>query len=191
MIPIILASGSPRRKELLTTLNIPFTIINSAVDEVEKPGLAPDELVQDLACQKAFAVAENHPNHIIIGADTLVFLGAERFGKPKDEHDARRMLRALSGTTHSVYTGVVLCYNQHSRSFAVRTNITFNQLNDDFINQYIASGSPLDKAGSYGIQDLPPSLVAKIDGAFDTVMGFPREQFKQEYTAFLNTLYEE
>ncbi|TLG77499.1 Maf family protein [Culicoidibacter larvae] len=188
MIPVILASGSPRRKELLATTNIPFTIINSAVDEVEKPGLAPSDLVQDLASQKAAAVAEQYPNHIIIGADTLVFLGAERFGKPKDEHDACRMLTALSGTTHSVYTGVVLRYNQQSYGFTACTNISFNQFDDDFIDQYIASGSPMDKAGSYGIQDLPPALIAKIDGEFDTVMGFPREAFKTAYDDFLKTI---
>lgn len=180
----ILASASPRRKELFgEVINQQFEIMVAKGEEKADKNLSPDILVQTLAKQKAQEIAPYAQNKGVLGADTIVVLNGEVLGKPKDEKDAYRMLNALSGKTHEVYTGVCLLYPTDSgthtlHSFSVCTKVTFNALSNEQIKDYIATGSPMDKAGAYGIQD--GSLVQKIDGSFSNVVGLPVEECKKQ-----------
>ncbi len=174
----ILASGSPRRKELLAELIDEFDIIPSLADE-SADGLSPAELVAELAKRKAVEVAQRRENEgkIVIGSDTVVAFGKQILGKPKDGQDAFRMLSTLSGNAHEVYTGV--CFAQKKgatlRLLAKEdcTRVFFHELSQEGIWSYIQSGSPMDKAGAYGIQD--GGLVEKIEGSYTNVVGFPKE----------------
>ena len=176
----ILASASPRRKELFAELVTQFEIIPAQGEEKVSPGLTPKQLVQALAKQKALEVA-NMPcakGKFVLGADTVVALGEEVLGKPKDEADAKRMLTALSGRSHDVYTGVCIVFadkegNQTTRVAAARTEVVFETLSKEKIDEYVASGSPMDKAGAYGIQD--GGLVKEIKGSYSNVVGLPME----------------
>ncbi len=177
----ILASASPRRKELFgEVIKKPFDIIVATGEEKTEGGLTPEALVMRLAKQKAEEVATlaQAKNKAVLGADTVVALGDEILGKPKDEKDAFRMLKALSGNTHEVYTGVCIVYTQNgerkTNSFAVCTKVKFYPLSNGQIREYIATGSPMDKAGAYGIQD--GGLVEKIEGSFTNVVGLPVEE---------------
>ncbi len=173
-----MASASPRRKELLKPLLGEFEIIPSLADESGVVG-SPDFLVRELAKRKALEVAlrDDCFGKIVLGSDTVVALGDEILGKPKNEGDARRMLTALSGRVHDVYTGVCMARTTKEGvktlvDFA-RTRVRFYSLADAFIDGYIASGSPMDKAGAYGIQD--GGLVEKIEGSYSCVVGLPQE----------------
>ena len=178
----ILASASPRRKELLGELVDKFEIIPAKGEEKTEEGLSPKQLVTELAKQKAREVAQSAvaKGKIVLGADTVVAFGDEVLGKPKDEADAYRMLSALSGKTHEVYTGVCLIYPTKSGvkelALADCTFVTFHALSKSEIEGYIATGSPMDKAGAYGIQD--GGLVESIKGSFSNVVGLPVELVK-------------
>lgn len=178
----ILASASPRRKELLSDLIEQFEIIPAKGEEKTEDGLHPKILVTELAKQKAREVAALpiSKGKIILGADTVVAFGDKVLGKPKDEKDAFSMLSMLSGNTHEVYTGVCLVYptNEGAKELAFSdcTFVTFHKLSEKEINAYIATGSPMDKAGAYGIQD--GGLVESIDGSFSNVVGLPVELLK-------------
>ncbi len=178
----ILASASPRRKELLKELLEAFEIIPSLADEEGVVG-APAQLVVELAKRKALEVAlrPQAAGKVIIGADTVVALDGEVLGKPKDEADAFRMLSALSGRTHEVYTGVCMARTGKTglESFAQFdcTTVRFKVLSPAFIRAYIRGGSPMDKAGAYGIQD--GGLVEEIQGSYTNVVGFPQELAKE------------
>ena len=169
---IVLASGSPRRKELVTRLGWTFTVIAPDVDE-DVSG-APESVVELLSERKARAAA-NMADGIILAADTLVALDDEVLGKPKDEADARRMLRQLSGRTHQVYTGVCMLDARSERMEKVveRSDVTFRPLTDEEIEAYIATGEPMDKAGAYGVQGTARAFVTGINGEFENVMGLP------------------
>ena len=175
----ILASASPRRRELLAELIPNFTVIPSQADERIEETLAPDKLVLRLAKLKAEEVAFRAENagKIVVGSDTVVAFGENVLGKPKDEEDAFRMLKMLSGKAHTVYTGV--CFSlvkagEYRCDVAVdKTEVYFNELSDEWIRAYIKSGSPMDKAGAYGIQD--GGLVKEIKGSYTNVVGFPLE----------------
>jgi septum formation protein len=171
---IILASGSPRRKQLLQLINIPFEVVVSNADE--KADGDPDEIVQELASRKARAVlstlAENE-DHIVIAADTLVYINGKVLGKPRDEKDAIEMLKQLSGKLHMVYTGVSIIRGDYEHVFADRTRVYFRTLPDEEIIAYVKTGEPLDKAGAYGVQERGSVLVERIDGDFYTVVGLP------------------
>ena len=175
----ILASASPRRKELLKEIVSCFEIIPAKGEEKVDEQLVPSELVKALATQKAREVASLPiaKGKIVLGADTVVALGNTVLGKPKDEQDAKEMLRALSGKTHCVYTGVCISVwdgeNRIELAQTDCTNVTFFVLSEQFIDEYVASGSPMDKAGAYGIQD--GGLVEKIDGSYSNVVGLPIE----------------
>jgi len=177
--PLMLASASPRRAELLRLINLPFTICPSSVSEDGVGHLLPSQQAIDLARRKAQAVAAVFNWGIVIGADTIVEMEGQVFGKPVDAAHARDMLRQLSGRTHHVYTGVVLldCPTGRLVSDVARTAVTFRPLDDEEIVAYVASGSPMDKAGAYGIQDLSAIFAEKIDGCFYNVMGFPLTRF--------------
>lgn len=170
---IILASKSPRRKELLSYAVRGFEIIPAESEEVVPVGTRAEDVPLVLARQKAFEVAAKHPNDTVIGADTVVICGGEIFGKPKDAADAKRMLKALSGTLHKVVTGVCCINGSREESFSVTTAVEFFVLSDGDIDAYIATGEPFDKAGAYGIQGKGCLLVKRIDGDYYNVMGLP------------------
>lgn len=178
----ILASASPRRKELLAGLIEKFEILPAEVDERVEKSLSPKKLVKILAERKAVAVAENClGDKAVIGSDTVVALGKEVLGKPKDEEDAFRMLKALSGKRHFVYTGVCIAVVRSGKisrfTKAAKTAVYFEKLTSEKICEYIATGSPMDKAGAYGIQD--GGLVKKIKGSYSNVVGLPTELLKE------------
>ena len=181
----VLASASPRRKELLAEIVSDFEIIPSAFDEGAIQGnLSPKTLVKKLAAGKAQDVALRPENDgkIVLGSDTVVALKKNVLGKPKDEADAKQMLRALSGKKHYVYTGVCLTMAKSGeivleKTAAAKTAVYFEKLTDEFIDGYVAGGSPMDKAGAYGIQD--GGLVKKIKGSYSCVVGLPVELVKK------------
>lgn len=170
---LVLASGSPRRRELLTKMGYAFEIIKPDVDE-HVEGAARD-VVRTLSRRKAEAVARVVHNGIIIASDTLVSLDGAALGKPEDEADARRMLHMLSGRTHEVFTGVTIIDVDHHRAQTrvVRTGVQFRKLTDAEIDQYIATGEPMDKAGAYAIQGGAGAFVEACDGSYENVIGFP------------------
>ena len=179
MIDFILASGSPRRKELLELMGLEFKVIVSQADEdsVSKD-LKPELYVQELALLKASATAKEvlrNKNAVIISADTIVTLDGQILGKPKDEDDAFYMLSKHSGREHEVYTGYCVMRISDGKAVCgkVRTKVKFKDLSDDKIRGYINSGEPMDKAGAYGIQGLGSILIEKIDGDYFNVVGLP------------------
>ena len=174
--PVVLASGSPRRKELLRTLVPEFEVLVSEVDEESLTLPDPIATAERLAEAKARAVALLRPDALVIGADTVVFLGEDQFAKPRDAEDARRMLRALSGRTHAVATGVSLVSPEGVRTFHDRTEVTFRELTDAEIDAYVATGEPMDKAGAYAIQSLGSAFVAGRKGSESNVIGLPLEK---------------
>ena len=185
----ILASASPRRKELFAELVEEFEILPSTAEEVVEGTPTPMELVQKLACLKAREVSlrEETVGKAVLGADTVVALDGKVLGKPKDEEDAFRMLSALSGKTHEVCTGVCMRFLKESGEWvelvdSASTKVHFANLTKEEILAYIATGSPMDKAGAYGIQD--GGLVDKIEGSFSNVVGLPVELCKEMLTQF-------
>jgi septum formation protein len=170
---LILASSSPRRKELLETLHLSFVISSSEVDESFNPGTPPEKVVMELAERKARAVFNKNPESFVIGADTIVVANHEILGKPTDEAEAISMLKILSGTQHEVYTGVSIMSPDKKTCFYEKTEVWFWELTDDEIRSYVKSGEPLDKAGAYGIQQLGSMLVKKIHGDYFAVVGLP------------------
>ena len=172
---IILASASPRRRELLERVGVKgFTAAPPNVDESVDPGLSPAAMVEELSLRKARAAAENYgPDVLIIAADTVVALDGTVLGKPRDEDDAFSMLSALSGREHRVYTGVTVLQGTRAVTEHEVTAVTFRELSPDEIRGYIATGEPLDKAGAYGIQGVGALLVSGIRGDYSNVMGLP------------------
>ena len=176
---IVLASGSPRRKELLGEIIPSFDIIVSEADEDSVPKtLAPDLYVEELAMLKAAASAktiDKKNNCIVIGADTVVTLDGEILGKPADKTDAFNMLKRLSGRKHEVYTGycVMRLNDCASVSRAEKTEVYFKEITDEEISEYIETGEPIDKAGAYGIQGLGGKFINKINGDYNNVVGLP------------------
>ncbi len=170
---IVLASASPRRKELLSAAGMEFTICASDCDEKVPNGLLPGDTAVSIASQKALNVAAKHPASTVIGADTIVVINSEILGKPKDEADAKRMLGLLSGNTHEVYTGVCIVKDGRETSFFECTEVTFYQLSSAEIDRYVSTGEPMDKAGAYGIQGKGALLVKGISGDYLNVVGLP------------------
>lgn len=174
---LILASGSPRRRELLEKAGLDFEVIPSPAEEIHDAALGMAGLCEGNARLKAAAVAVYHPEAAVIGADTLVFLDGEPLGKPKDLKQAAGMLRRLSGKAHRVCTGVCIAGPGNSvRTLHQVTEVVFRKLDEETIQGYLAKTNPLDKAGAYGIQDHGEMIVERIAGAFDNVMGFPVAQ---------------
>lgn len=174
---IILASASPRRQELLREAGISFAVHPAEVDEELLPGELPAVSVMRLAALKAAAVAAQHPCSLVLGADTLVVLDGKMFGKPADFADACRMLKELSGRTHEVLTGVSLVeYGQPAYNWCSKTLVTFKILRDEQIAAYFRLVNPLDKAGSYAIQEHGDLLVEGIQGLLSNVIGLPVEE---------------
>lgn len=170
---LILASASPRRRELIARLGIPYTTCVSNADERVCGLLGPEELVKTLSRRKAEGVPAPRDGDLVLGVDTVVALDGRILGKPRDEEDARKMLRALSGRTHEVYSGFTVLGRGISFTDAVRTSVRFASLSDDEIDRYVASGEPMDKAGAYGIQGLGGLFVQGISGDYYNVVGLP------------------
>ena len=167
----ILASKSPRRKELLSEIIDNFEIITAEVDETLPEEIHPREGVEILAIRKGEAVAKANPDAIVISSDTLVELGGIPLGKPTDKADATRMLTDLSGKAHNVHTGVAIHHSGRVYSGVATTAVYFREMTEQEIEEYVASGDPMDKAGSYGIQSGGGKFVEKIEGDYDTVVG--------------------
>lgn len=170
---IILASASPRRRELLTLAGIEYEVIPSECEEILPDEITPDSAVMELARQKAEDVFNRHSDCMIIAADTVVALGNTILGKPKDEEDAFNMLSSLSGKIHTVYTGVCIRTQQKTELFYSATDVEFYPLTEKEIKDYIATGEPMDKAGAYGIQGKGSLLVKGIHGDYFNVVGLP------------------
>ncbi len=173
---IILASASPRRKELLSQIVKNFEIIPAKGEEKADLTLPPEQIACRLAESKCDEVFLSHKG-VVIGCDTIVVYGGKVLGKPKDEKHAFQMLETLSGKTHSVITGVCVRIENKKITAYEKTCVTFNTLTKEFIQNYIKSGSPMDKAGSYGIQD--DGIVASYDGSYTNVVGLPVELLKK------------
>ena len=170
---IILASNSPRRKEILESLGYKFDIIPSDVDE--KIGFTGERLACELAKRKALKVYEYHKDSIVIGSDTVVYFNNKVYNKPKSEEECYFMLKNLSGKTHEVITGVYIASKLEHVSFFDKAYVTFKELSDADIYEYIRTGEPFDKAGGYAIQGLGKNLVEKYEGDIYTIIGLPKD----------------
>lgn len=187
--PVILASASPRRSQLLASMDIEFEVVPSHVEElIDGYDFIPD-LCEANARIKAEPIADMHPECLVIAADTMVYLEDTLFGKPTDIDDAHRMLTRLQGRTHQVTTGLSLIYHNEeiSKSFSVITNVTFLSLDAGQISEYLAKIDPLDKAGGYAIQEHKQMIAKRVSGSVSNVVGLPVERLKEE----LNNLFGE
>lgn len=188
---IILASQSPRRAQLLRQIGQRFETLVSGAEEQFDPALTPAENARVLSLKKAADVASRITRGIVLGADTIVVLDGALLAKPESEADARRMLRLLSGRTHTVYTGFALVDAETKKQYidCEQTDVTFRSLDDDEIAAYAASGSPMDKAGAYGIQDdFGAVFVERICGDYYTVVGLPLSKVYCALQLFMNQL---
>ena len=171
--PIVLASASPRRKQLLESVDIDFICVPSKIEEVFNTNKDIAVAIEDLAFQKASDVANAFPNAIVIGADTMVVCNGQVLGKPKNEEDARTMLHMLSANTHQVISGVAIISKEKTIVFHETSAVTFYSLDQDIIDWYIASEEAYDKAGAYGIQGKASIFVEKINGDYFNIVGLP------------------
>lgn len=176
---IILASKSPRRKELLSLCGLKFKVVPTEVEETLPEGISPAEAVEYLSKIKAEPLIND--KDIIIGSDTVVALGNEILGKPKDSADATAMLKKLSGRIHSVYTGVTLLMGNKEITFHEKTDVKFYELSEKEISDYVCCGECYDKAGAYGIQGFGGLLIERIDGDYNNVVGLPVSRLIREY----------
>ena len=170
---VVLASASPRRRDLLHLIGIAHEVRPANIDETMRPREAPRRYAERLAREKASAIATRDPDLITIGADTVVVINRKVLGKPADASDAARMLRMLSGREHTVITAVAVSRGRKLRSAIEEVRVKFRRLRDDEIDEYIAMGEPMDKAGAYGIQGYGATIVERIEGDYFAVMGLP------------------
>lgn len=183
---IILASQSPRRKQLLKQIGLQFDVIVSGVDEKLNPRFKPRKQAEVLSLQKAQSIAEKLKNGLVIGADTIVCVDNDVIGKPKDESDAKRMLKKLSGRTHSVITGFTLIDTESKKHItkSVETKLWFRKLNDRDIQSFIKKEKPFDKAGAYAIQELAAIFVVRIEGDYFNIVGLPLYELAKQLRKF-------
>ncbi|MEO7360609.1 MAG: Maf family protein [Gemmatimonadaceae bacterium] len=172
-VTVILASQSPRRRELLTLIGVPHTVQPADIDESVYPNEAPAAHAERLARTKASAIAQREPGALVVGSDTIVVIDDAILGKPTDEMHAAQMLRKLSGRTHTVVTAVAVAQGDRVISGVEHVTVTFRALSEQMIADYIATREPMDKAGSYGIQGFGATIVERIDGDYFAVMGLP------------------
>jgi septum formation protein len=184
MKEIVLASASPRRKELLSLLELPFIVEASHVDESYDANNTPAEIVMYLSQIKAQPLFDKYQDKTVIGSDTIVVHDQKILGKPKDDHDAFSMLKTLSGKTHQVLTGVTIQSKDKRETFYSEAQVTFYQLTDQEINDYITSKEPFDKAGAYGIQGKAAKFVKAIQGDYYTIVGLPVGELYQRLKLF-------
>ena len=181
---IILASASPRRRELMCFITEDFEIKTADVDETIENGTKPEDAVKSLALKKAQAVSKKYKGRLVIGADTIVVCNNEILGKPENENSAFEMLKMLSGKTHYVLTGVCITDWVKTECFCVKSDVTFFNLSDEEIRQYIQSGEPMDKAGSYAIQGKGSLFVEKINGDYFNIVGLPVSALNKKLEKF-------
>ena len=182
---IILASQSPRRRELLAQMGVPqFEVVPALGEEIASPGLSPAQLVEELSRQKAAEIAAGNPDALIIAADTVVAVDGTVLGKPHDRDDAVRMLQTLSGREHTVYSGLTVCWQGRSVTQHEATAVRFRPLSETDIDHYVSTGEPMDKAGSYGIQGYGCTLVEGISGDYYNVVGLPVCRLSQILSGF-------
>ena len=183
---IILASESPRRRELLKSTGLSFEVASSDIEEDLGLGLLPHELAQHLSVEKASSVAGGYPDAVIIAADTFIVHEDSLLGKPHTSDEARRMLRALSGRERSVITGFTILDTKSGRmlSESVETTVWFKELSEEQIEEYVETGEPLDKAGAYAIQEQGAALVKKIEGDYQNVVGLPLKALREGLRQF-------
>ena len=181
--PVVLASASPRRSELLSHLPVSFTVFPSDASEIHNEQLTVREVCQVNAYRKARTVAKQFPDYLVLGADTLVSLDNRLYGKPADIDEAERMLSELQGKTHEVVTGVCLMHltSHRVKTFSETTWVTFKRLKSADIHNYVMKVSTLDKAGAYAIQEFGDLLVEGVDGSYDNVVGLPTESLKRAF----------
>ena len=184
MSRFILASASPRRKEILENAGFSFEIIVSDADENITEELTPEKTVEELAKRKAMAVLKDNEDAVVFGCDTVVAIDGKILGKPRDDEDAFNMLFMLSGKTHTVSTGVCICSKDKTEVFSNTTTVEFYKLSEETIRSYIASGECSDKAGAYGIQGFGNVLVKEIKGDYFSVMGLPVSQSARVLSEF-------
>ncbi len=182
---VILASASPRRKELLKFIFDRFSVCPADVDETLPDGIDADEAPVYLSKIKARALCDENPDSLIIAADTVVIMDGVILGKPTDTADAARMLKSLSGRTHRVITGCTVGFGGRTHSFSAVSFVTFYPLSDTEISDYIATGDPMDKAGAYGIQSGAATFVEKIEGDYFNIVGLPVARLKREIENFI------
>lgn len=176
----VLASKSPRRQELMKLISSDFVIAVEDINEESSYKLSPIEAVKDIAKRKGEAVDKLYPSDLIISADTIVVIDDQIIGKPVDAIDAKRILRELSGRKHYVHTGFRIKYLNKDVISCVTSEVLFNELSDELIERYVASKSPLDKAGAYGVQDNDEfPIIKKVIGSIDNVIGFPVKEIKE------------
>lgn len=183
--PVILASGSPRRRELIGLCFENVSIIPSDAEEVPDPEAKLEEVTLGLSLAKARFVAASHPETPVIGCDTVVIKNGRILTKPKDIKDAASMLRELSGAEHTVSTGCSIVSGNRTHSFYELTTVRFWELSDELIESYVRSGEPMDKAGAYGIQKLGALLVKEIKGDYFNVVGLPVARIFREFNSFI------
>lgn len=177
---IVLASKSPRRQQLMKYISSDFVVASEDINEESSYKLSPIEAVEDIAKRKGEAVDKLYPNDLIISADTIVVIDNQIIGKPVDKKDAIRILKLLSDRVHYVHTGFRIKYLEKEVISHVTSEVHFNKLSEELIEKYVASGSPLDKAGAYGVQDNKEyPLIKKIIGSTDNVIGFPIKEIKE------------
>lgn len=181
--PLVLASGSPRRRRMLAELGLDFTLAVADIAEVAQPGESPADFARRLAGEKAAAVALRHPASWVLAADTVVARAGRILGKPADSEDAAAMLAALSGHWHTVWTGFALRRGRDVLAEVVATEVRFAELSEPLIRAYVATGEPLDKAGAYGIQGRGGLLVREIRGSYSNVVGLPLAEVIAALTA--------
>lgn len=184
MKKIILASSSPRRRELMATAGLEFEIIVKDVDESIPDGTAPIDAAKMTAKKKALAVAAEHSDCVVIGADTIVVADKKILGKPADKADACAMLKMLSGIEHEVITGVCIVCGDKTENFASVSKVKFYELTDEEIEAYVATNEPMDKAGAYGIQGRGCTLVEKIEGDYFNIVGLPVAELNRKLKNF-------
>ena len=173
MKKLVLASQSPRRRELLKMLGLDFIVHPSVGEEVYIENVSPEETVMNIALGKAREVAALYPDDVVVGCDTLVWMDGEHMGKPKTADEARSMLRRLSGRIHHVYSGVAVIADGREQTDYEVTAVEFRELSDEEIDDYVATGEPMDKAGAYGIQGPAAVFVPRVDGDYFNVVGLP------------------
>ncbi len=185
-VAVVLASGSPRRKEILEDLKLQFSVEVSDVDESPLPTEKPQDLAKRLAILKGSKIAASNPAHLVIGADTIVAVDGETMGKPAGKEDAKIMLKKLSGKTHKVFTGISFTLlDEHLLESAVcKTDVTFKSLSDKTINEYLTTGEYEGKAGAYAIQGKGKELIAYYEGSFSNVVGLPAAEILKFVRSF-------
>ena len=182
---LILASGSPRRRELLSLYTTDFTVCVSDFDESAVTAATPALLVEQLACGKCLAVAKDHPGAVVIGCDTVVDVNGEVFGKPHSVEEAKWMLRALSGAVHEVHTGVCIACGSHAEHFVDSCKVRFFPISEEEIDRYAATAEPYDKAGAYAIQGRAALWLDRMEGDYYTIMGLPLSRTVQLLERFV------